>query len=147
MYFNNDYSGHAVANAHTLIELLGDAAPALAARPDRRRAGVRPRPRHRHRAAYVDPPERLTPFQHAVVGVVASLEAGQLLTYAEVATEAGHPGAAQAVANVLRRVPGLPWWRVVPQDGRLYRTHAPTQAPLLAAEGVPVGDDRTVTPG
>jgi len=47
-------------------------------------------------------------------------------------------GAAQAVANVLRRVPDLPWWRVVPTSGRLYRTHAPTQQPLLEAEGVAV---------
>lgn len=93
-----------------------------------------------------EPPERLTEFQHAVVAVVSDLAAGQLLTYDEVATEAGHPGAAQAVANVLRRVPGLPWWRVVPGDGRLYRTHAPTQRPLLEAEGVDVGDDRRIGP-
>lgn len=89
-----------------------------------------------------EPPTSLTPFQQHVVAVVEALPAGEVLTYAEVALEAGHPGSAQAVANVLRRVPGLPWWRVVPTDGRLYRTHAPTQAPLLAAEGVRVDDDR-----
>ena len=91
-----------------------------------------------------DPPERLTPFQQHVVAVVAATAPGDVLTYAEVALEAGHPGSAQAVANVLRRVPGLPWWRVVPTSGRLYRTHAPMQAPLLAAEGVPVDDHRRV---
>lgn len=88
------------------------------------------------------PPETLTTFQRDVVAVVSSLAAGEVATYAEVAVEAGHPGAAQAVANVLRRVPGLPWWRVVPTGGRLYRTHAPTQAPLLHAEGIAVGEDR-----
>ena len=86
----------------------------------------------------------MTPFQQHVVEVMAALEPGDVLTYAEVAMEAGHPGAAQAVANVLRRVPGLPWWRVVPTSGRLYRTHAPTQRPLLEAEGVRVDDDRHV---
>ena len=29
-------------------------------------------------------------------------------------------------------------WRVLPADGRLYCTHAPTQAPLLEAEGFEV---------
>ena len=44
---------------------------------------------------------------------------------------------------MLRRVPDLPWWRVVPAGGRLYRTHAPTQAPLLRAEGVELTEDTT----
>lgn len=90
------------------------------------------------------PPEELTPFQRAVVSVVVALEPGEVVTYSEVALEAGHPGAGQAVANVLRRVPDLPWWRVVPSSGRLYRTHAPLQRPLLEAEGVTVDDDRRV---
>ena len=93
---------------------------------------------------HADPPERLTPFQAHVVTVVEATAPGDVLTYAEVALEAGHPGSAQAVANVLRRVPGLPWWRVVPTSGRLYRTHAPTQAPLLQAEGVHVDEERHV---
>jgi methylated-DNA-protein-cysteine methyltransferase-like protein len=91
-----------------------------------------------------EPPERLTAYQRAVVAVVRGLAAGEVLTYAEVAVEAGRPGSAQAVANVLRRVPGLPWWRVVPTGGRLYRTHAPVQAPLLRAEGVDVDDEGRV---
>jgi methylated-DNA-protein-cysteine methyltransferase-like protein len=91
------------------------------------------------------PPEgELTPFQARVAAVVAATAPGDVLTYAEVATEAGHPGAGQAVANVLRRVPGLAWWRVVPTGGRLYRSHAPVQAPLLRRDGVPVGADRVV---
>ena len=83
-----------------------------------------------------NPPEDPTPFQRAVIAVVSSLERGDVATYAEVAAEAGHPGSAQAVANVLRRVPGLPWWRVIPSTGRLYRTHRPTQEPLLRADGI-----------
>jgi methylated-DNA-protein-cysteine methyltransferase related protein len=92
-------------------------------------------------------PERLTAFQRAVTEVVRGLGPGEVVTYAEVATEAGHPGSAQAVANVLRRVPDLPWWRVVPTDGRIYRTHAPVQVPLLRAEGVAVDEDRRLQRG
>ena len=99
-----------------------------------------PRPPGGHQ----EPPAQPTPFQQHVVAVVAGLEPGEVLTYGEVALEAGHPGAAQAVANVLRRFPDLPWWRVVPTSGRLYRTHAPVQRPLLEAEGVVVDDERHV---
>lgn len=87
---------------------------------------------------------RHTPFQLLVVDAVAGLRPGELATYAEVAEEIGRPGSGQAVANVLRAAPDLPWWRVLPSDGRLYRTHAPTQAPLLEAEGHEVQDRRVV---
>ena len=89
----------------------------------------------------------LTPFQSAVAAVVDGLAPGDVLTYGEVAVEAGHPGAGQAVANVLRTVEGLPWWRVVPVDGRIYRSHAPVQVPLLRQDGVEVADDRRVERG
>ncbi len=91
---------------------------------------------------HLEAPASLTPFQRHVVAVVDDLAPGELLTYAEVAREAGHPGAGQAVANVLRRVPGLAWWRVLPASGRLYRTHAPVQQPLLEADGHRVVDRR-----
>lgn len=93
------------------------------------------------------PPDMgLTAFQHAVADIVRELEPGEVVTYGDVSMEIGRPGSAQAVANVLRRVPDLPWWRVIPTNGRLYRTHAPTQRPLLEAEGVHVGTDRRVEP-
>lgn len=88
----------------------------------------------------------LTTFQRDVVAVVQALKPGEVVTYGDVAMEIGRPGSAQAVANVLRRVPDLPWWRVIPTSGRLYRTHTPTQRPLLEAEGVRVGPDGRVGP-
>jgi len=88
-----------------------------------------------------------TPFQRAVVAAVAALEPGELVTYGELAEELGRPGGGQAVANVLRSAPGLPWWRVLPAEGRLYRTHAPSQAPLLRAEGHEVDEHRRVHAG
>src|SRR5690349_2086091 len=87
-----------------------------------------------------------TAFQSAVIAAVSSLAPGDLATYGEIAEEVGRPGSAQAVANVLRGVPDLPWWRVVPAGGRLYRTHAPAQAPLLEAEGHVVEDGRVRPP-
>ncbi len=87
-----------------------------------------------------------TAFQQAVIAVVRGLAPGEVMTYSEVADEAGHPGAGQAVANVLRTIEGLPWWRVVPTSGRLYGSHTPIQAPLLRADGVIVDDERYVRP-
>ena len=95
---------------------------------------------------HAEPPERLTDFQRHVVAVVETIQPGELVTYGEVALEAGHPGAAQAVANVLRRVPGLPWWRVLPDGGRLYRQHREVAAPLLRAEGHRVDETGRVHP-
>ncbi len=78
---------------------------------------------------------------------MAALGAGERMTYGEVAEEIGRPGSGQAVANVLRSAPGLPWWRVLPSDGRLYCTHLPTQGPLLRAEGHRIDEHRRVHPG
>jgi methylated-DNA-protein-cysteine methyltransferase related protein len=85
-----------------------------------------------------------TPFQRDVIAAVLRLAPGDLATYGELAEEIGRPGSAQAVSNVLRGVPGLPWWRVVPSDGRIYCTHLRTQAPLLEAEGHVVDEHRRV---
>ncbi|HYO60837.1 MAG TPA: MGMT family protein, partial [Actinomycetota bacterium] len=52
-------------------------------------------------------------FEDSVVALIRKLEPGDVATYGEIAAEAGFPGAARAVGNVLRRAEGLPWWRVV----------------------------------
>jgi methylated-DNA-protein-cysteine methyltransferase-like protein len=82
-----------------------------------------------------------------VVEAVAALRPGELVTYGELASELGRPGGGQAVANVLRSAAGLPWWRVVPAEGRLYRSHAPVQGPLLEAEGHRIDEHRRVHAG
>ena len=99
------------------------------------------------RAALWPQDHQPTPFQREVIRAVRRLAPGDLVTYGGLAEEIGRPGSGQAVANVLRRASGLPWWRVVPSGGRLYCTHAPSQAPLLEAEGYVVDDDRRVHPG
>lgn len=93
---------------------------------------------------FPDPPSNPTEFQQSVVRVVAALKPGEVATYADVGAEAGFPGSAQAVGNVLRRCPDLPWWRIIPSTGRLYRTHLQTQRPLLVAEGVRVDSNGRV---
>lgn len=78
----------------------------------------------------------MTAFEEAVVGVLHGTEPGDVLSYGEVAAEAGYPGAARAVGNILSRVEGLPWWRVVTATGRLIPHNPNEQARRLAAEGV-----------
>ena len=82
-----------------------------------------------------------------MIDAVLALDTGDLVTYGELAELIGRPGASQAVANVLRSAPGLPWWRVTPSDGRLYCSHAPVQQPLLEAEGHTVDRERRVVAG
>lgn len=84
----------------------------------------------------------LTEFEAAVVSVLHSTEPGDVVAYGEVAAEAGYPGAARAVGNVLKRVDGVPWWRVVTAGGRLIPHNPAEQARRLAAEGVLVVDGK-----
>lgn len=81
-------------------------------------------------------------FETAVIRVIESLQPGEVAAYGEIATEAGYPGAARAVGNLLRTVPGLPWWRVVNAAGRLAPGSEAEQARRLRAEGVTVSKGR-----
>lgn len=83
-------------------------------------------------------------FTQAVIEVLDALEPGDVMTYGEVATEAGYPGAARAVGNLLRTTPGLPWWRVVNVAGRLTPGNEREQAERLRAEGIRVVKGRVV---
>lgn len=78
----------------------------------------------------------MTRFEDEVLRVLRSLEPGDVVTYGEVAEEAGFPGAARAVGNILSKSEGLPWWRVVGAGGYLKTGHDDRQAELLRAEGV-----------
>ncbi len=84
----------------------------------------------------------MTDFQAAVAAVIAGLQPGQVVTYGEVAAEAGFPGAARAVGTFLRDYEGYAWWRVVRADGRLLAAHEVDQTRRLLAEGVAVADGR-----
>ncbi len=86
----------------------------------------------------------MTEYQRAVATVVSAIPAGTVMTYGEVAAEAGFPGAARGVGGVLKAVDGLPWWRVVAADGRLVPGHERRHAQLLRRDGVSVADGRVV---
>jgi methylated-DNA-protein-cysteine methyltransferase related protein len=88
------------------------------------------------------PPER-TAFEADVRAVLEALRPGEVVSYGEVAAQAGHPGAARAVGRRLGDSDGLPWWRVVRADGRLAPGHEVEQASRLAAEGVTVDQRRS----
>ncbi len=82
-------------------------------------------------------------FEDAVEEVLRAIPRGEVMTYGEVAAEAGYPGAARAVGTLLSRSGGtLPWWRVVAANGRLVPGHEPEHATRLRAEGVKVVDGR-----
>lgn len=75
--------------------------------------------------------------------VVRSVPTGQVVTYGEVAAEAGRPGAARAVGRIMAGSDGaLPWWRVVTSDGRLVPGNEDEHRRRLRAEGVAVGARR-----
>jgi methylated-DNA-protein-cysteine methyltransferase-like protein len=80
-------------------------------------------------------------FDDDVARVLARLRPGEVVTYGEVAAEAGHPGAARAVGRFLSRSDGSqPWWRVVTTTGRLVPGHEAEHARRLRAEGVDVDE-------
>ncbi len=81
-------------------------------------------------------------FRRRVEAVITRLSPGEVVSYGDVAAEAGYPGAARGVGAVLAHSEGLPWWRVVYADGCLVAGHEAVQAARLAAEGVAVTDGR-----
>jgi methylated-DNA-protein-cysteine methyltransferase-like protein len=84
-------------------------------------------------------------FHERVVEVIAGLQPGDVVSYGEVAAEAGYPGAARAVGALLAAGgggPDLPWWRVVTSTGRLVPGHEARHARLLRHEGVTVTNGR-----
>ena len=86
-------------------------------------------------------------FEAAVVAVVESIPLGETSTYGEVAEEAGFPGAARAVGNLMRTVPGLPWWRVITSTGRLVPGLEVEHTQRLRAEGVRVNSGKVTMGG
>ena len=85
-----------------------------------------------------------------MLDAVRSVGAGQVVSYGDIATQAGHPGAARAVGAVLaacRPDERLPWWRVVYSDGRLPPGKEREHGRRLAAEGVAVIGGRVAMDG
>lgn len=84
-----------------------------------------------------------TELEAAVARVLEGLEPGDVVTYGEVALEAGYPGRSRAVGRLLSQSGGAyAWWRVVNAAGRLVPGHEAEQAERLRREGVEVDLER-----
>ncbi len=80
----------------------------------------------------------ITPLTRRILEVVAATRPGDVLTYGEVAREAGRPAAARAVGSALARHGAqVAWWRVVSASGRLVPGREGDHRDRLEAEGVP----------
>jgi len=84
-------------------------------------------------------------FEARILAVLHALEAGEVVSYGEVAEEAGLPGRARLVGRLLASAQhDVPWWRVVNSAGRLVPGNEHEHAALLRAEGVEVRGNRVV---
>jgi methylated-DNA-protein-cysteine methyltransferase-like protein len=66
--------------------------------------------------------ERSRNLRHRVVRAIRALPSGKVSTYGAIARAAGWAGAARQVVSILRRVPGLPWHRVLGAGGAIKLT-------------------------
>jgi methylated-DNA-protein-cysteine methyltransferase related protein len=83
----------------------------------------------------------MQPFTEKVIGIIASIPEGRVMTYGSVAAAAGSPRAARQVVRILHSLGerhGLPWHRVVNAAGAisLQGDAGELQRGLLAAEGI-----------
>lgn len=84
----------------------------------------------------------MAPFTKRVIRVIQQIPAGKVMTYGQVAEQAGQPRGARQVVRVLHtmsRKYKLPWHRVVNRHGEIvikYEEGKYTQMSLLQAEGV-----------
>ena len=91
----------------------------------------------RDEARAAAPADAVSDMQERFVAVIVALGEGEVVSYGDVAEDAGFPGRSRAVGALLSNSPiDLPWWRVVRSDGRLATPPTAGQAALLRAEGV-----------
>ena len=80
-------------------------------------------------------------LERRILDVIRTLREGEVVSYGDIAVDAGFPGRSRAVGHVLAMSSDehdLPWWRVVNSVGRLVPGHEAEQAGLLREEGVTV---------
>ncbi|MCT1901355.1 MGMT family protein [Oceanobacillus sojae] len=64
----------------------------------------------------------MTPFTQEVIKIIQQIPSGKVMTYGQIAREAGNPRAARQVVRVLHsmsRKHNLPWHRVINAKGQL----------------------------
>ncbi len=81
----------------------------------------------------------MTERDQRILDVIRTLREGEVVTYGDIAADAGYPKQSRLVGRILATSDEeLPWWRVVNSVGRLVPGNEPEQAQLLRAEGVTV---------
>lgn len=88
-------------------------------------------------------------FAEFVRDVVRNIPKGRVLSYGEVARQAGFPGAARAVGTVMRNNadPNIPCHRVIRADGIIgayNRGGASQKGRILAKEGVNIHNGKVI---
>lgn len=82
-------------------------------------------------------------LEDALLAALRDLRPGEVVSYGDVADDAGFPGRARAVGRLLATTTeAVPWWRVVNAAGRLVPGGEAEHAARLRAEGVLVEDGR-----
>jgi methylated-DNA-protein-cysteine methyltransferase-like protein len=85
----------------------------------------------------------MTDRDRRILDIVRSLREGEVVTYGDIAGDAGYPKLSRLVGRLLAVTDDdLPWWRVVNSVGRLVPGNEREQSQLLRAEGVTVNDGR-----
>ena len=78
-----------------------------------------------------------------ILAVIRSLREGEVVSYGDIAEDAGYPRQSRLVGRLLAITDDdLPWWRVVNSAGRLVPGSETEQAQQLRAEGVTVVEGR-----
>lgn len=78
-----------------------------------------------------------------ILDVIRSLAPGEVVSYGEIAADAGYPRQSRRVGSLLAGSDlDLPWWRVVDSTGRLVPGLEVEQTELLHSEGVDVRNGR-----
>lgn len=101
----------------------------------------------------VEPDDARAERDERILDVIRSLREGEVVTYGDIAADAGYPKLSRLVGRLLALGGGpeddqdgtdeeLPWWRVVNAAGRLVPGNEREQAAQLLAEGVEVRDGR-----
>ncbi|SDX32055.1 MGMT family protein [Paenibacillus sp. CF384] len=95
----------------------------------------------------------MTPFTAQVIAVISKIPSGTVMTYGQIAAEAGSPRGARQVVRILHSMSekhGLPWHRVINGKGEIAIGDGDgryMQRVLLEGEGVYVSPAGTIDLG
>ncbi|MBD0382621.1 MGMT family protein [Paenibacillus sedimenti] len=92
----------------------------------------------------------MTSFTERVIAIIRTIPEGKVMTYGQIARQAGSPRGARQVVRILHAMSkkyNLPWHRVINSKGEISLQEDEAfqmQSFLLQAEGVEVTNDRHI---